>query len=107
MTTSLPTIKRGDSFVLSCTYKEDGEPVDLTVFTITSQVRDSSGVLVEEFTAELLDQETNPGVFTLTSADPSLWPIDELACDIQFMKNGVTRSTQTFLIPVEPDVTRA
>jgi hypothetical protein len=98
--------KQADTFLLACTYRENGDPVDLTTFDIASQVRDSSGNLVDTLTVELADQTTSPGVFTLAAADTTAWPIDLLPCDIQFTNDGVVRSTQTFFVAVEPEVTR-
>lgn len=99
-------IKRGDTFTLACTYKQNGVVYDVTNFTIRSQVRDSSGALVAELSVAKADQAAHPGVFVLSAADPMDWPIDILSCDIQFSdSDGVVRSTQTFMIPVVEGVT--
>jgi hypothetical protein len=100
-------VKRGDTFTLACTYKQNGVVFNVTPFTIRSQVRDSSGALVEELTATKANQTTNTGVFVLSAADPMDWPVDVLSCDIQFADgDGIVRSTQTFKIPVVEDVTQ-
>ena len=100
-------IKRGDTFTLACTYKQNNMVYDVTNFTIRSQVRDSSGALVEELTVAKADQTEHPGVFVLSAADPMDWPVDVLSCDIQFSDaEGMVRSTQTFQIPVIEDVTQ-
>lgn len=105
---TLGNTKRGDTFLLACTYKENATPVDLSDFDIQSQVRDSMGALVEQLVVSLADQGTAPGVFTLApSSNPPDWPVDLLTCDVQFTKDGVVRSTQTFEIPVEQDITRS
>ena len=104
---SIPPIKRGDSFVLACTYKQNGVAHDVTDYNIRSQVRDSTGALVEELTATKANQTTSPGVFVLSAAAPNEWPVDVLSCDIQFSDSeDVVRSTQTFKIPVIEDVTQ-
>lgn len=106
---TMPTIapiKRGDSFNLACVYKENGVPANLTQYTINSQLRDSSDNLVQALTATKADQASLPGAFTLSAADSSVFPIDMLRCDIQFIEGTTVRSTQTFFIPVEEDVTR-
>jgi hypothetical protein len=106
ITPVISPIKRGDTFTLACTYKQNGVAFDVTLFTIRSQVRDSSGALVEELTATKANQTTNPGVFVLSAADPMDWPVDVLSCDIQFSDSeGDVRSTQPFQIPVVEDVT--
>lgn len=107
ITPMISPIKRGDTFTLACTYKQNGVAYDITNFTIRSQVRDSSGALVEELTTAKADQTTNPGVFVLSAANPMDWPVDILSCDIQFSDSeDVVRSTQTFQIPVVEDVTQ-
>lgn len=104
---AISPIKRGDSFMLACTYKQDGVATDVTPFTIRAQVRDSSDALVQDLTVSKANQATNPGVFVLSAGVISNWPIDLLRCDIQFSEESTIRSTQTFYIPVEEDVTRA
>lgn len=104
-TATISPIKRGDSFLLACTYKQNGVATDVSPYTIRSQVRDSSNALVQELSVSKANQTTNPGVFVLSGGVTSGWPIDLLRCDIQFTENGTVRSTQTFFIPVEEDVT--
>lgn len=107
LTPTIQPIKRGDTFTLACTYKQNGVVYDVTNFTIRSQVRDSSGALVEELAVTKANQAANPGVFVLAAADPMDWPVDLLSCDIQFSDaEGVVRSTQTFQIPVVEDITQ-
>ncbi len=107
ITPMISPIKRGDTFTLACTYKQNGVAVSIADFMIRSQVRDSSGALVEELTATKANQAINPGVFVLSAADPMDWPVDVLSCDIQFSDvDDVVRSTQTFQIPVIEDVTQ-
>lgn len=98
-------IKQGDSFVLACTYKQNDTPSSVELFSIRAQVRDSSDNLVQEFAVAKANQTSNPGVFTLSAGLTTSWPIDLLRCDIQLSEGGTVRSTQTFYIPVEEDVT--
>lgn len=104
-TPTIEPIKRGDSFNLACEYKENNVPVGVQQVTIRAQVRDSSDNLVQELTVQKADQSANPGVFVLQAGTISGWPIDLLRCDIQFSEEQTVRSTQTFMIPVEEDVT--
>lgn len=90
---------------MACTYKENGVAKTVEPYTIRAQVRDSADVLVQEMTVNKADQTTNPGVFVLSAGVISSWPIDLLRCDIQFSEGMTVRSTQTFYIPVEEDVT--
>ena len=102
----LPPIKRGDTFELSCVYKQDGVAIDVTALTIRSQVRDPFGSLVEELIITQSDQTTYPGMFSLAAAAPIAWAAGLLSCDIQFSSAGLVQSTQTFKIPVIDDVTK-
>ena len=105
-TPTIAPIKRGDTFNMSCVYKENGTPANLTQYTINSQLRDSSDALVQTLVATKADQASLPGAFVLSATDTSAFPIDMLRCDIQFIEGETIRSTQTFFIPVEEDVTR-
>lgn len=91
--------------MLACTYKQNNVATDVTNYTIRAQVRDSSDNLVQELTVAKANQTTNPGVFTLAAGAIDSWPLDLLRCDIQFSEGATIRSTQTFYIPVEEDVT--
>lgn len=102
---TISPIKQGDSFLLACTYKQNGVATDVTAYTIRSQVRDSADNLVQELNVSKANQTTNPGVFILSAGVTNLWPIDLLRCDIQFSEGTTVRSTQTFYIPIEEDVT--
>lgn len=102
---TIQPIKQGDSFSLACLYKQGGVASSVEQFTIRAQVRDSSDNLVQELSVSKADQTTNPGVFVLSAGIIANWPIDLLRCDIQFSEEETVRSTQTFMIPVEEDVT--
>lgn len=101
----LSPIKRGDSFVLACIYKQDGVPTNVDQYTIRAQVRDSSDNLVQELSISKANQTANPGAFAMSAGPTPTWPIDLLRCDIQFSEEQTIRSTQTFYIPVEEDIT--
>lgn len=105
MPSTIAPIKRGDSFILACTYRQNSVPTSVELFSIRAQVRDSSDNLVQELSITKADQLTNPGVFVMSAGIISSWPIDLLRCDIQFSEEQTIRSTQTFYIPVEEDVT--
>lgn len=106
---TLNQFKRGDTFGLTCTYKNGGVPASLDTISIRSQLRNGDA-LVCNFTANKADQATNPGVFTLSPAAPnndtSAWPTGLLVCDIEFTEGGTVRSTETFSIPVIDEVTK-
>lgn len=104
------SLKVGDTFGLSCTYKQDGEATPIPTHTLRSQVRTEDGKLVANLEVTKADQTASPGVFTLSLASGSTtqtWPAPEdLYIDIEVTDGGVVRSTETFVIPTESDVTR-
>ena len=104
------TLKVGDTFGLSCTYKQDGTPTSVATLQIRSQIRTEAGKLVANLSVTKGDQNVNPGAFTLTvegGASTQNWPApDDLYIDIEVTDGGIVRSTETFVIPTETDVTR-
>lgn len=101
------THKRGDTFELTLTLENDGNAVDITNFTIASQIRQQDDVLVQALTVTKTDP-TN-GQFTLTSTDTETegWPIANLEVDVEFIEDtGVVSSSETFNINVLKDITR-
>lgn len=108
MAVTLQPVIRRDGFSRACVYKENGVAASVATLTIRAQVRDSSGVLVDELLVTKADQGASPGVFTIAANPnpPTDWPVDVLSCDIQFTDaGGIPRSTERILIPVVEDVT--
>ena len=106
-----PPFKRGDSFALSGVYRQNGIAVALSTQSIYSQLRTSVGALVANLVATIdADQTVNPGRFYLALAAPAqsaLFPAPaNLYCDIEIHDGGMVRSTDTFLVPVVPDVSQ-
>ena len=110
---TIPTtkpFKRGDSFALTCTFKSAGQPTALTGYTIRAHLRNGMGGLIAELVPQIAaDQVATPGRFFLTPADQAqtkTWPAPgNISCDIEFTVGGVVHSTETFLIPIERDIT--
>lgn len=100
---SIDPFKRGDLFSLVCTWKEDGVAQSVDSLTIKSQVRRKNGSLVADLVVTKL---SDLGKFTLTCSDTEDWHIGTLICDVQITENGITRSSQTFVIPVIEGVTQ-
>ena len=101
---TLSEFKRGDTFLLACVYKVDGDPAPIDNLTITSQVRQANGALVTDLVAEEVIGEV--GQFLLTPDTNTVnWPLDVLFCDLQIIEDGFIRSTQTFKINVVKDIT--
>ena len=102
---TLSEFKRGDTFLLACVYKVDGEPAPIDGLTIASQIRQANGSLVATLAVEPDIVET--GKFLLTpDTETDTWPIDTLFCDLEISENGFIRSTQTFQVNVIKDITK-
>ena len=101
------TTKRGDTFELSGTLENQGNAVDITDFTITSQIRAADDTLLQALTVTILD--ASAGAFTLsaTPAQTETWSVQNYECDIEFIDGtSEVNSTETFTISVLKDITR-
>lgn len=99
------SLKRGDTFFLTCTYKINGVASALPA-GIRAQVRDKRGVLMGEATVTRIP--ANAGQYTL-QIDPEVtktWTKGKAQCDIQYTTDdGKVVSTPTFDVVVTEDVT--
>jgi len=103
--------KRGDTLALSGIYRENGVAVSLSNHVFRSQLRTSTGTLAATLVAVIdTDQTANPGRFYLGLANPAqsaAFPAPaNLYCDVEVQVGGVVRSTETFIVPVVPDVSQ-
>ena len=107
------THKKGDTLELTFQLKRDGSAVDITGFTITSKLRDSTDTLLttDNFNGSrsytLIDP--NAGQFELAASSTATaeWPAREYDCDVQFIDtDNETSSSETFKIKVIKDITR-
>ena len=106
-----PPFKRGDTFALSGVYRVNGVASQLSSQTIRSQLRTSVGGLVANLVATIdADQTLNPGRFYLALVDPAqseTFPAPaNLYCDVEVHDGALVRSTETFIVPVVPDVSQ-
>ena len=106
-----PPFKRGDTFALSGVYLINGVASPLSTQTIRSQLRTSVGSLVANLSAAIdSDQTVNPGRFYLSLVDPAqsaTFPAPaNLYFDVEVHDGGTVRSTETFIVPVVPDVSQ-
>lgn len=108
MTTPVIKHKQGDTFEVGATYSDSGTgaPINLTGYTIVSQVRDSAGVLIESLQVLIADQASKPGEFRLRSTTTGAWPARELLWDIEYRFTDTVISTETLRIAVQGDVSR-
>lgn len=99
------THKHGSSFVAKITGGANGAVLDLSPYTITSQIRarDSDrlmpGVVVTIVNAAL-------GRFDVTALDTSSWTETDLLWDVVLTNGGVIASSDTVPIQVVKRVTR-
>lgn len=101
--------KKGDTFTLICVWKDSvGNPVNLTGYTIASQVR-SIG-FVDNLSVTILDAAQGRFSVSRNAANTSDWPasnsISRVFCDIQFTINSTVSSSQTFEVVVLEDITQ-
>ncbi|MCH4024050.1 MAG: hypothetical protein LKH33_10290 [Acetobacter sp.] len=107
MTTPVLPFKRGMSFVLSCAFEDSsGAAVDLSDYTLSSQLRDGLDNLVAE-----LDCAPVSGVAGRVNArfvgSTSDWPVGRLFCDMRIIRqDGLIQMTRTFIVSVSESVTR-
>lgn len=101
------THKRGDTFELSCTLENDGVAVDITNFTITSQVRTVDDALLQALTVTKTDAVAGAFALSATSLQTETWVPATYEADIEFIEGGgEVNSSQTFTIAVIKDITR-
>lgn len=102
---SLDPVKQGDTFQLNGVFKIDDVATSLTLYTITSQVRDSRDNLIASLT--VTKDPINTGYFTLSGGEID-WSVGTYYCDIEFVDgDDFVRSSETFLIPVIKEITHA
>jgi hypothetical protein len=101
-------IKRGDTFIVEAALTQDGEPQDLTGWSIRSQVR-RGNKLVADLAIEL-EYEANGAAYSYLLSAPegtTEWPVGTLRSDIEYtMPSGQIASTETFEFECVEDVTR-
>lgn len=92
------SFKRGDTLAYMITWE------GAVASELKSQIRDKSGNLI----AELSIEETGtPGTFRVSISDTSSFPLGPLLTDIQRTSESEgVRSSETFVIFVEKDVTQ-
>jgi hypothetical protein len=102
--------KRGDTLSLSCQWLDsDNNPIDLTGYTITSQVRAVG--FVDDLTITVTSAVDGQFVLSATATDTSSWPVtssqaSRTFCDIQFQVGPNVVSSETFQVIVIEDITQ-
>lgn len=100
---------RGGTFELTLTFEDLTIPVDLTTWTITSQLRRRNSELVDNLVVTKLPQAGDTlGKFTITAAPATQtdWPLGDLFCDVKFVDaDGRVYPSQTFIVRVIKEIT--
>jgi len=107
------THKQGDTLELTFELKANNAAVNITNYTISSQLRDSTDALLvtDNFDGSLDFTLINAaaGQFQLSASATATaeWPIRTYDCDVQIIDlGGDTSSSETFKIKVVKDITR-
>lgn len=101
--TKVIKIKRGDSFIFTNNQLLDsnGDPIDLTGWTIRSHIRDRSMNLIDE-----LDMTIETFSYSMTKMNTEMWPVVDLFWDVEYtMPDGTVFSSETITVKVIQDVT--
>lgn len=99
--------KRGDTFERNCQLTENGTPIDITGWSIKSQIRDSSGVLIDDLDTSITDVATGLYKLSKPAASTALWEPGGHLFDIEFTTSaGSVMSTETVRINIETDITQ-
>lgn len=101
------TIKPGDTLLLECTVTEDDgtTPLNLTGWTIASQVRTKRGLLLADLTVDLHTPAS--GQFSLRTDATATWPTGMAEMDISYSDSGGRAiTTETLTISVDREVTQ-
>lgn len=104
-------IKQGAALILSLTFCEEGQPVDLSTVTLSSMVRDAQDCLVATVS---VSKGAAIGAASIqvpapdNPLDPGTtgWPLGMLRCDIKAIIGGLPVLSETFPIHVGRAVTR-
>jgi hypothetical protein len=100
---------RGDDFKIPMTLTDpanNGTPVDISDWTIASQVR-YARKLISELDVTITNGPLGQFTISLPHAQTALWPVRTLKCDIQFDRPVEGRvSSRTFLIDCMEDQTQ-
>jgi len=99
-------IKRGETLLLECTVANpDGSPLDLTGWTIASQIRDGHDALIATLTVDL--HAPAAGQYRLRCNPTAAWPIGRAYMDIAYNDvGGRAITTETLTISVDREVTQ-
>jgi len=99
------THKRGDTLEWVVTLTQDGSVVNISDWTITSQIRQDT-TLIASLTVTKTDSANGVFSLTATAASTASWSLGTHSVDIEFINDsGFVVSSQTFTLQLVRDIT--
>ena len=99
------THKRGDTLEWVVTLTQDGSVVDITGWTITSQIRQET-TLISDLTVTIVNAANGQFNLSATPAQTSSWTLGSHSVDIEFINTSLfVVSSQTFTLQLVRDIT--
>jgi hypothetical protein len=99
------THKRGDTLEWVVTLTQDGSVVNISDWTITSQIRQDT-TLIASLTVTKTDSTNGVFSLTATAASTASWSLGTHSVDIEFINDsGFVVSSQTFTLQLVRDIT--
>lgn len=99
------THKRGDTLEWVVTLTQEGTGVDISDWTITSQIRQDT-TLIASLTVTKTDSANGVFSLTATASSTASWALGTHSADIEFIDaSGFVVSSQTFTIQLVKDIT--
>lgn len=99
------THKRGDTLEWVVTLTQDGTVVDISSWTITSQIRQDT-TLIASLTVTKTDSSNGVFSLTATASATATWSLGTHSVDIEFIDgSGFVVSSQTFTLQLVKDIT--
>lgn len=95
--------KRGDTLSFIVTMKDEND-IAMTGLTLQSQIRRTSGQLVDTF---IITETATTGdySFVVPASRTKLFPIAGLVFDIEWTQGDIVQSSETYTITVLKDIT--
>ena len=111
MAVSIGTIKRGASFSVPMRLHPVhlGQPqLDLSDWTIESQIRRDNGTLIDDLAIDWIDVEERTISIQATPEQTAEWPISRLLIDVKITSpdQEISLSSRTMEVKVEQAITR-
>lgn len=99
-------LKRGDTleFLINVIDSNTGEPIDIDITNIKSQMRTNYDKLIDTFK---ITKQSDIGEYLLEAQeDTNNYPLEKLYIDVEFTQNDKIQSSETFELQVIADITR-